>query len=192
MIYQDPICTFPGRYDIICESNGKSLREYLRGKNLRVLDIGCSVGVETARLAFQNPQHSFTGLDIRPELIKIANSGLWSITEDLIDYKEKWDENNFPEVFQILKHGEGTLGVKAQNWDSCPYLKLKKYPLSNLNYVVGDYGEIKFPKESFDLIFGFICGVDRNQEKVMPNLMRLLVDNGILVTERSIFYKNYR
>lgn len=180
------ICwTYPGRYDAIMDTRNEKLSDYLAGKKLKILDLGCSVGIEVSRLASENPQHNFIGLDIDARVIDIARTGMWSIPNDLIGYLEHWNEDSIKNSFEFLNHGQGPAGFKTKNWDNYPYLKLTKHPLPNLTYFVGDYESISFGNEQFDIILAFVCGLLPTNEKANYNLLNLLKPKGHLITEIS-------
>jgi len=143
-----------------------SIGEYLSKKAVKFLDIGCSVGIETSRLAAEHPETEFTGIDNNPENIKIAKSGSWKIPYDTIET----NLGNLARLFKLFREEEGT------------YLKLDQPP-SNLDFRVGDYNHIfdYFQPKTFNLITGFFCGL--HYSKSLEQVVKLLKPEGILLTE---------
>jgi len=170
--------TYPGRYDTIMEVNGYGkISDYLDGEGGRVLDIGCSVGIETARLAAENPGHYFIGMDIEPPRIAIARRGIWSLKDVGITQPRLELMRRIP-GFEVIESESAASPALWLEFEGCfPVIMLRR-PLDNLGFVVGDYDEPPFAPHSFDVVTAFTCGFRGSRE---ASVMPLIRPGGVLL-----------
>ena len=137
--------THPLRYE---QTLSKALRkvtgDYLGGSRKRILDAGCSSGLETTRLALENPRHYFIGVDINSRVIENAKRQEWALNEFEGSEGTLWKRQDLEQYFSI-KNGLISPKVKPDNLvflnqDACDLkTRLKFDTIFALNWTLGEF-----------------------------------------------------
>ncbi len=165
--------TCPFRYEDV-----KGLHNSIK-PGMRVLDVGCSYGFETTRLAVENPYSDFIGIDLDAQALKIARSGIWhtSLFLDQNNFLDRnlWHPNYLPPQFvygdrknvsselleeesrRIYRHKKTQEPITPQDYEK-PWsiIRRGKY-LKNLEFKLMDLDKMNFEEGTFDMIVATSC-----------------------------------
>ena len=124
------------------------------------LDLGCGVGILPLLLARQLPKTRFTGIEIQPDLARLARANarhnqLAQRFEVLTgDYRELCAAPRFQEHFNAVVSNPPYYPVAAGRRNRCPQKELARHEIAgNINDLVQAVSQMLKPKGIFCLVF---------------------------------------
>ena len=132
----------------------------------RVLEVGCGVGAQTKTIAFQNPEVSFTSIDLSPESIAQARLTIEALGLNNVQFLEAdlhqlpFSENTFDHVFFcfVLEH-------LPQPQDAIQQVLKVLKPGGTMTAIEGDHGSTYFFPDSPLALKAVACQVQLQAAK---------------------------
>jgi SAM-dependent methyltransferase len=145
---------------------------------LRIAVLGCSTGAEvysvawTIRSGRPDLKLSFHAVDISPEALKIAQSGIYSSASAQFAGKDAFDQVTPGEIHELFERNEDVFTVR-------PWIK------EGINWLVGDAGDpaivMELGPQDIVIANNFLCHMNPSEaERCLRNIARLLAPDGYL------------
>ena len=154
------------------------LDRFPEGNALRVTVLGCSTGAEAYSVAWRirsarpDLKLTFNALDISPQAVEIARSGMYSLAASQLTGTQIFEGVTAAEMKELFHRDADVMTVKSWIKDG-------------INWRVGDAGDPEIPNVlgSQDMVVAnnFLCHMDPSEaERCLRNIARLVSPNGYL------------